>query len=131
MELERRCLRMSTSAMADTKRYLDDVPQEYVFWCCDGHILKNLRELRDAFAIMSEDTFAYHVNTAKNDFCNWVRDIIKDDTLAGDLVKAANTRTAVKVVTERIASLSSKPTSAPMTASTPVKKQTGRKTTRR
>jgi hypothetical protein len=131
MELERRCLLMSTSAMADTKRYLDDVPQEYVFWCCDGRILKNLRELRDAFAVMSEDTFAYHVNTAKNDFYNWVRDIIKDDTLAGDLFKAANTRTAVKLVTERIASLSSKPTSAPATASTPVQKQTVRKTTRR
>jgi hypothetical protein len=131
MELERRCLRMSKSAMADTKRYLDDVPQEYVFWCCDGRILKNLRELRDAFAVMSEDTFAYHVNTAKNDFYNWVRDIIKDDTLAGDLFKAANTRTAVKLVTERIASLSSKPTSTPVTASTPVQKQTGRKTTRR
>ena len=122
---------MSTSAMTDTKRYLDDVPQEYVFWCCDGRILKNLRELRDAFAVMSEDTFTYHVNAAKNDFHNWVKDIIKDDTLAGDLLKAASTRTAVRVVTERIASLSSKPTSAPMAASTPIQKQTGRKTTRR
>jgi hypothetical protein len=131
MELERRCLRMSTSAMTDTKRYLDDVPQEYVFWCCDGRILKNLRELRDAFAVMSEDTFTYHVNAAKNDFHNWVKDIIKDDTLAADLLKAASTRTAVRVVTERIASLSSKPTSAPMAASTPVQKQTGRKPTRR
>ena len=121
---------MSTSAMTDTKRYLDDVPQEYVFWCCDGRILKNLRELRDAFAVMSEDTFTYHVNAAKNDFHNWVKDIIKDDTLAGDLLKAASTRTAVRVVTERIASLSSKPTSA-MAASTPVQKQTGRKPTRR
>ena len=39
---------MATSAMTDTKGYLADVPQEHVFWCCDGQILKNLRELCDA-----------------------------------------------------------------------------------
>lgn len=133
---------MSTSAMTDTKGYLEDVPQEYVFWCCDGRILKNLRELRDAFAVMSEDTFAYHANAVKNDFHNWVKDIVRDETLAGDLLKVANTRTAVKVVTERIALLSKpapalappaarKPISAPAAASAPTHKQTGRKTTRR
>lgn len=116
---------MATSAMTDTKSYMADVPQEYVFWCCDGQILKNLKELRDAFAVMSEDTFAYHVNAVKNDFHNWVKDIIKDEVLASDLLKAANTRTAVRIVTERIAFLSGRPTS------TPAKKETRRKPTRR
>jgi len=65
------------------------------------------------------------VNAAKNDFHNWVKDIIKDDALASDLLKAANAGNAVRVVTERIAFLSSKPVSAP------AKKATRRKTTRR
>lgn len=112
---------MATSAMTDTKGYLADVPQEHVFWCCDGQILKNLRDLRDAFAVMNENTFAYHVNASKNDFHNWVRDIIKDDTLAKDLLKAGNTMTAVRIVTDRIALLSAKPASAPAL------KQTSRK----
>ena len=116
---------MATSAMADTKGYLADVPQEYVFWCCDGQILKNLKELRDAFAVMTEDTFAYHVNAAKNDFHNWVRDIIKDEDLASDLLKAADTRTGARVVTERIAFLSGRPSSAP------AKKEVRRKSARR
>jgi len=116
---------MATSAMTDTKGYLADVPQEHVFWCCDGRILKNLSELCDALGAMSDDTFAYHVNAAKNDFHNWVKDIIRDDALASDLLKAANAGTAVRVVTERIAFLSSKP------ASVPAKKVTRRKTTRR
>jgi hypothetical protein len=116
---------MATSAMTDSKRYLADVPQEHVFWCCDGQILKNLKELRDAFAVMSEDTFAYHVHAAKNDFYNWVRDVIKDEVLASDLLKAANTTTGVRIVTERIAFLSGSPSAAP------AKKATRRKPTRR
>ncbi|MDM8000791.1 MAG: hypothetical protein QUS33_12595 [Dehalococcoidia bacterium] len=116
---------MATSAITDTKGYLADVPEEYVFWCCDGRILKNLRELCDALSAMSEDTFAYHVNAAKNDFYNWVKDIIKDDVLAGNLLKAANARDAFRVVTERITSLSSKP------ARTTTKKTARRKTARR
>ena len=116
---------MATSAMTETKSYLADVPQEHVFWCCDGQILKNLKELRDAFAVMSEDTFAYHVHAAKNDFYNWVRDVIKDEVLASDLLKAAKTTTGVKIVTERIAFLSGSPSTAP------AKKATRRKPTRR
>ena len=116
---------MATSAMTDSKRYLADVPQEHVFWCCDGQILKNLKELRDAFAVMSEDTFAYHVHAAKNDFHNWVRDVVKDEVLASDLLKAANTTTGVKIDTERIAFLSGSPSAAP------AKKATRRKPTRR
>lgn len=120
---------MATSAMTDTEGYLADVPQEHVFWCCDGRILRNLRELCDALGAMSDEAFAYHVNAAKNDFHNWVKDVIKDETLAGDLLKAANAGTAVRVVTERITLLSSKPVAVPAPA--PAKKQARRKTTRR
>jgi hypothetical protein len=116
---------MATSAIRDNQIYLADVPQEYVFWCCDGQILKNLRELRDALAAMSEDTFAYHANAAKNDFRNWVGDIIKDEVLASNLLKATNTTSAVRIVTERISFLSGKPSPSP------TKKQTRRKSTRR
>ena len=116
---------MATSAITDTKSYLADVPQEYVFWCCDGQILKNLKELRDAFAIMSEDTFAHHVNVEKNDFHNWVRDIIKDEVLASSMLKATSTTAGVRIVTERIALLSGRSGSAP------AKKETRRKPTRR
>jgi hypothetical protein len=116
---------MATSAMTDSNSYLADVPQEHVFWCCDGQILKNLKELRDAFAVMSEDTFAYHVNAAKNDFHNWVRDIIKDEVLANNMLKATSTTAGVRIVTEGIAFLSGRPASAP------AKKETRRKPTRR
>ncbi len=104
---------MVAGAMENTKRFLADVPQDYVFWCCDGRILKNMRELRDAFVAMSEDSFTYHVNAAKNDFHNWVRDIIKDERLASDLLKATSKTKGARIVTERIAFLNGKKTSAP------------------
>jgi hypothetical protein len=116
---------MATEAMGSTEGFLADVPQEYVFWCCDGQILKNLKQLRDAFSVMSEDTFAYHVNKAKNDFCIWVRDIIKDDVLAGDMLKATSKTKSAKIVGERIAFLSGRSTPAT------TKKQIHRKSTRR
>ena len=105
---------MATSAMTNTKTYLADVPQEFAFWVCDGQILKNLRELRDAFAVMNDYTFTYHVNEAKNDFHNWVKDIVRDDMLATQLLRAGSPLAAVRVVTDRIAFLSAKPASAPV-----------------
>ncbi len=120
---------MATSAMTNTGVYLADVPQEYEFWCNDGRILRNLRELRDAFAVMNEYTFTYHVNDAKNDFCNWVRDIVRDDILAGELLMAGDAMAAVRMVADRIAFLSAKPASVPVKkqASTPAKPAASRK----
>jgi hypothetical protein len=88
----------------DAKRFLADVPEEYVFWCFNGHILRNMQELAEALNTMTDETFAYHSNAQKNDFSNWVRDIIRDDELASGLMKASSRTKAAKVVSERIAS---------------------------
>jgi len=60
----------------------DSIPQENYFFCRDGRIFKNLRELAVALKDMSEETFKHHVNEGKNDFANWIKDIIKDIRLA-------------------------------------------------
>jgi hypothetical protein len=89
----------------EAKRLLADVPEEYVFWCCDGQILRNLKELGDAINTMTDETYVFHVNPEKNDFANWVRDIIKDEMLANDLQKETNRVQAVKLVASRRAIL--------------------------
>jgi hypothetical protein len=89
----------------EAKRLLADVPEEYVFWCCDGQILRNLKELGDALNTMTDETYVFHVNPEKNDFANWVRDIIKDEMLAKDLQKETNRVQAVKLVASRRAIL--------------------------
>jgi hypothetical protein len=116
---------MADKAIKNTKSLLADVPQEYVFWCCDGRILKNVEELRDALLAMSDETFVYHACSEKNDFHNWVRDIIKDEELAADLLSAIDKTNSARVITERIALLTGKPTKAP------AKKKVHRKLKRR
>jgi len=92
----------------DAARYFADVPGEYVFYCYDGSVFRNLRELRDGLANMSEETYAYHANADKNDFSKWVKDIIKDEKLAADLQSSSSRAEAAKRVGTRVTTLSRK-----------------------
>jgi hypothetical protein len=94
----------------DAQKFLAIVPEEYVFWCHDGRILKDMKELGEALAAMADETFAYHSNSEKNDFSNWVRDVISDEELASDLTLATNRVHATEHVTARLAFLTSKVT---------------------
>lgn len=86
----------------DAIRALSDAPMENHFWVCDGSVLKNLYELRSAVKKMKKDVYNYHANEEKNDFSNWVKDIMGDTKLAGDISKAKNKREMVKVLGQRI-----------------------------
>ena len=88
------------------KRFLANVPEENVFRCVNGHILRNMKELGDELKTMSDENYAFHVNMEKNDFTNWVKDIIKDERLAKDLQKSPNQTQAAKLVASRISILS-------------------------
>ncbi len=88
--------------------YLADVPSEYVFYLNDGRILHNLIELRDSFKSMSDELYTYHVNSEKNDFYNWVNDIIKDTKLVKDLQKAKTKEAAEKKISQRVSYLQGK-----------------------
>ncbi len=97
---------MAETLKQEAKRLLDDVPEEYVFRCCDGGIVRNTKELGDTLKTMTDETYAFHANTEKNDFTNWVKDIIKDERLAKDLQKAPNRAQAAKLVDSRMSLLS-------------------------
>jgi hypothetical protein len=85
--------------------YLGDAPADKVFWVNNGGVLKNLGELAVALKEISNDQFAYHVNKDKNDFSNWVKDVLGDTMLAGTLAKAKTKASALKAVKARITSL--------------------------
>lgn len=78
------------------------------FWCNDGKVFKNLYELRDGLKNMSNETYLYHANSEKNDFSNWVRDVIKDEKLANNLRKARTKEEAAQIVENRIRELEKK-----------------------
>ena len=89
------------------KKRLAKVPDQYVFYCCDGSVYRDMAELAAGLAAMNDETFAYHSNRERQDFCNWVRDIIEDIELAEDLAMAASRERAATCVAERIAWLQS------------------------
>ena len=97
---------MAETLKQEAQRVLANVPEEYVFRSCTGYILHNMKELREELQTMPNESYAFHVNMEKNDFFNWVRDIIKDDRLAKDLQKSPNQAQAAKLVANRISILS-------------------------
>ncbi len=99
---------MARRPKKETTVYLANVPDEFVFYCCDGTIFRNMRELRDGLASMSEETYVYHVNAGKNDFYRWTLDIIRDEKLANDLQKASSRNDAARKVGTRVSTLNRK-----------------------
>lgn len=61
---------------------LQNAQENQVFWLKDGRKIRNLHELVRELHRADEETFRYHVNEQKNDFANWVKDVLKDDILA-------------------------------------------------
>lgn len=59
-------------------------PTEY-FYLKSGKALKDIEELCVVLETLSEEEFLFHVNTTKNDFANWIRDIFKEEELSNTL----------------------------------------------
>jgi len=85
--------------------YLSDVPSDKYFWVSDGSVLKNLNDLVQKLSQIDRDTFIYHVNSAKNDFFNWVHDVIGDIKLANQIASIKNSQKMLKIIENRINNL--------------------------
>lgn len=90
------------------RKFLAKVPEQNVFWCNDGSVLRDVQELRAALAMMSDQTFHHHSNDVKKDFSNWIRDVVGDVKLAQNLDAASNREQAARIVEERYSVLMSK-----------------------
>lgn len=99
---------MAKMTKSTAEKLLADVPGEKRFWCHDGQVLRNLPELAVALKDMSEETFSYHTTGNKNDFSNWVGDVIGDEKLARDLLRSGTRAQAAKSVASRVTWLMSK-----------------------
>ncbi len=100
-------VRRETKEKQEAQRFLAKVPAESVFWCRDGSIYGSMKELAEGLVTMSDEAFAYHSNSEKQDFSNWVRDVIKDEKLASELALATNRLQAAEYVAARVTFLAS------------------------
>jgi hypothetical protein len=101
-------VKLHSKADSKNNKLLAKVPAEYVFYCHDGIVFTDVNELAAGLATMSDETFTYHSNSEKQDFSNWVRDVIGDKQLANNLAKATSRLQATEYVVARIALLSGK-----------------------
>lgn len=92
----------------EAERLLSNVPEQFTFRCHDGDVYWNLRDLARALSSMRTDVFELHVNEQKNDFANWIADVIGDHALARELWETKNPATATRRLTERIVFLESR-----------------------
>lgn len=68
-------------------RYWDDnVPDEFAFVVRDGKVLKSLKDVVKAMEQINDDIFGYHANKEKNDFSNWIRDVMHYHDLAHNIL---------------------------------------------
>jgi hypothetical protein len=95
-------MNMGLTPKQEAEKFLAEVPQEHVFWCHDGRTFRDMKELGKALATMPDEIFAYHVNEEKNDFSNWVIDVIGDVKLAKNLQRAPNREQAAMQVATRV-----------------------------
>jgi hypothetical protein len=98
-------MNMVVQTIQDAARILADIDGDKRFFCQDGCVSKNLTELVDCLTNMTEEVFRHHVTPEKNDFSNWVRDVLGDDRLASDLNNVSSPSEARKIVAERVAYL--------------------------
>lgn len=89
-------------------KLLANVPEEYVFFCADGQIFRNMAELADGLNSMSDEIFSYHFNCDKHDFSNWAKDVIGDEELARDLAEPITRFEVAIIVSTRVEDLKAK-----------------------
>jgi hypothetical protein len=75
-----------------------DASAEKAFWCVDGQIFRNIKELSEGLGRMSDDAFAYHSNAEKHDFSNWLSDVLDEERLARQLAKPITRQEAAEVI---------------------------------
>jgi hypothetical protein len=89
-------------AKLEAERILADVPKERVFRLSDSGEISSLDELYSALRSMDDGVFSHHVNSGKNDFGNWVRDVHKDYRLANHLFSSSTKEGCLIAVRARL-----------------------------
>lgn len=67
------------------------IPPEHYFKLSNGSRIRNLQELVDALRTMDAEVFSSHVSDGRNDFANWINDVMGLQDLAQN-IKTAKTK---------------------------------------
>jgi len=76
--------RKTLKKKSSSKKLTSAKPENY-FILVSGAPLKNLKELVNALGTMNDWVFRHHVNESRNDFANWIKDVLKENELAEEI----------------------------------------------
>jgi len=89
---------------------LNDVQPEKSFWFCNGTRALNLYQLVDTIEHTNDDIFRYHVREKKNDFAQWILDVLEDEVLYHQVVAERDKQWFIQKIRHRIHELEERPT---------------------
>lgn len=97
------------SLQVNKDRILADCPPEKAFWVSNGVTCRSIFELADSISKANDYVFTYHVNrdNKKNDFADWIRNVLGDDILAERLHAIRDKEHYIEVIRERVKELKS------------------------
>ena len=94
--------------LEDVNKVLSDVQShDQAFFFCDGTIARNIYELIDGIERLNSAGFVWHVNREKNDFANWIRNILKYPELADRLAKSKDQKEHIAIIRQAVETLES------------------------
>jgi hypothetical protein len=76
------------------------ISEEKAFHTIDDYKLKNIQELYYYISNCDDQNFNYHVNPQKNDFANWISDVLLFPSLAAKMRVAINKKNMINVLKE-------------------------------
>lgn len=91
-------LNKTTVTIPDWSMQPQEITPDQHFLLRNGQTIKSLAELCDALNYVDDITFEHHVNDYRNDFANWIRDIIKNPALADKVLATHNKEDMLKVL---------------------------------
>ncbi len=62
------------------------LPEHRSFVLNDGNVISSVKELAIEMDNIDDSVFYYHVNESKNDFSNWLKDVLDEIELAESLM---------------------------------------------
>jgi len=71
------------------------------FWIHNTGHVNNLLDLREAISKIDDDTFRHHVNEEKNDFSNWIGDVLQSSELALKVKNASSRQMLMSVLEDK------------------------------
>lgn len=89
----------------EAENFLRNIDEPHTFYVNNGPVLTNIEQLPNVLKNMEDHQFNHHVNSERNDFSSWIKDVIGDSKLANQLSKVKTKRTTITKLKKRLKEL--------------------------